>query len=607
MPVDISFNADMTKVTAAIDRLIADARSNPVEIPLAPLSGGSRGGGGLTRPTVAGVLGQVQVPAWASALSGQGTGGGPPPTTSAGLAASRALRESSSGGWGRSSGGLGGLIGLSTAANVVARSFGDARQFNIDSLLAGGSQAAQTEAILNYRERLLSSGSFVGRGVGFLQDPTGMREAGVRATLDSAQSGDARTGAMADSAGFTAGLRDRAEISETTNPFQKRLREAESAHRKERQLIDETAKKQREADEKVIDDRKKTMAADLTARQDARFKRITHGPYRSAAEQNAARAASDEAQLNEDAAALAGTSSELAKQRDTRRKENLGFEDRRYNATVADDRREEEFRRRLSTGAAGFQAQEAVYSILGDAAGVRRTRQAAGTFQRLTQASRDRVGPGEFAAIFGASVVSTFAGMVDDQRATFTSGLHANAGAAVTQALLDRDPLGARLKQIEADRLAAMGAPGANVPAINAAAGLRSELVTRQDAEDRSFRDRALDSRGRQLELQLGNPLFGSISARSAQIADDAAAAAEKLAKDDSPHSGNAIAQILKNARTEQELLGQDFINRFRPQEVDVNRSDLSGGGDNGKVLDLLAQIAKNTASSQQAGPPRAQ
>jgi hypothetical protein len=87
--------------------------------------------------------------------------------------------------------------------------------------LAGGDLRGQLDATLQLRERLVQTGGFVGRGVAFLQDPSGENEAAIRATLSSADAIDARTGRLPGRSLQTSLARARADVAGTGPGYQR--------------------------------------------------------------------------------------------------------------------------------------------------------------------------------------------------------------------------------------------------------------------------------------------------------------------------------------------------------------------------------------------------
>jgi hypothetical protein len=611
MPVEITFEGDLQPVKQKYDRFVSEVKSKPVVIPVtgAGMAGRSADpvsmlgfGARQNQPTTAGVLGQ----SGGGDGGGDGSGGGGGRRRGVWQTLSAPLGEEG-GSWGRSGAGLGGLIGFGTAANIATRSIGANRQFNIDRVLAGSDQAAQTEAVLKYRQSLISSGGFIGHGLGYLQDPSGMNEAGIRATLSGAAAGDARAGVVGDNARFTAGLRDQTEIAETKNPFQRRLREAEAAHRKERELIEDTAEKQTKADQEVVNERKKILEADA-------IKRAVGGTrYESEAGTYALygqagldyRKSLIDAASSKDAADVAGTSAELAKKRDAAKQTNLDLAGRRYAAETENDRNAEEFRR-IAEGALLSGEGNALRAIAAnDPRGARianlRAQGAAEIAKALSQDDPDAARKG------GLAIQRVLTQRAVDRRELDLSGRGLDAAYDVTSRLMNRDPLGARIRGIEAERDAALAKPDADRGRLNRNAAADIDLLKRTDTEDRAFRDRALQDRGTALGLQLKDQQFGGLSATSYSIAADAKNAADLLLAKDPIRNSGAAAQVLKNAQSEELLLKRDFLAAFRPQEIDINRTDLSGGGQGGgDVIKLLGEIAANTAKLDN-GPPKAQ
>lgn len=560
----LELDANTQKVRDAMDRLVADARNRPITVPIQGGGSGAVGAGGAIVPNQA----------TTAIIGGAGR-------TS--VSTSGAVDDFNRFG---SRLGVGDVLGVGAVASGFSNVISAGRQYAIDRALAGGNQRSQLEATLAYRERVAGSFGFVSRSVAFLQDPTGEREARINASLRTADALDEQRAGRFQARDFAAGQADRLSVSRANNPYQERQRAAEAAYNAELRQIKNLERAEIERTQKVLEAKRAELDASRPQRaRDLYFagKAPSTGGFLGGRFENAY-------QILEQQDLAAGNAA--VREAESQRQRTFGpmtaaAEALRTRALAEVDR-EESFRRRGALAGYGFEARGAFYDIIGDQAGSRRTREAAGNFAAFQAAGRSRMGFGEWAAMYGARAASTMAGIVDEAREQYFATDDRRRSRAVTEALLRRDPLGAQLESLERERQRAIyGKTTAETAEINAGFRARRQLAETQDADDRTARMESLQARERILSRRLAGGMYGDVAGQALSVREEAYLRVNDLNREDLVRNRPLIEQTLKNAGNEVELIAKAFFNRFKPTEVDINRTAIGAEGGR-EVLDVL-------------------
>jgi hypothetical protein len=662
MAVKIQFeSAGLEEVRQQMNRLVEDARRG-VSIPVTAAGGGGAGGG---VPTAAGVLGPSRGPlssAVASEIFGLSPtafapGGGPntatiariiggggganiaplaspgffwgagvsaaggPPTVgsvlggggggddggggggggggSAGIAPSGA----GPGSFGRPffSRGFGRAAGFGYVAHTVFAALEAGREYNVASVLGGSDQRAQTEATLAYRQRLISAGGWVGQAVGYLQDPSGMGEAAVTATLRGGSATDTQTDAMRGNSNFAFQQAGRAYTSADVNPFQRRLREAKVAHDEELRMLEERRRKQSAVDEEAIQAEKVRLAA-------TRGERAAGG----AGGVRASWAATAFAGVAGGALglttndALARLEAEDATRISQMRGERSAAYERTYGApgrALADEidrnrtreiNRDESFRLRSVFQGYGFDVLESANEARGALTSFGETanlaerqsgrrlasgRRFAGDMTRL---GRERAGFGEFAGAVGTAAAGAIGDFLVEQRENFDLRMEQTRRLRSEQyelsadlALVERDPLNSRLRRLQGQRDRALnGKEGAERQTIIDDFKVRDFLIRREDTENRAFQREALTGQSRSLALQLADQ---PTSAIANNIGTTARITAGRMLQDSDSNRDNARL-VIQNAISSLQLTKKSFLEQnFQPTQIDAALTAFNG------------------------------
>jgi hypothetical protein len=632
MSIEFSADVDLSKVRAAIDKLESDVKSKPIVVSTTAAGTGTVNPPGTiatpgsNAPTAQQVLGTVYVggqpvnitnPSIAASLAAQGVAGFQSAPAAAGAAAMAQVVPAASptnpapvgspvavamqmspgyrsGAWGRSGYGVGGLIGIGTAANILSQGFTAERQYNIASTLAGTNERGQLDAMLAYRDSIASSGGFIGRGVAYLQDPSGMGEAGIRATLRSSELGDARMGRVRDVAERSTLLREQADVLSESNPYNRRLRQIDADFdRSKRSIKNQKREFMDKEREQVLADVIDEVTADNSAVV-ARFKK--DNPNVTPSQQNAAldRARND----------VVGE--EVSRRMSEREKK---YDARYFNPDLAalgatnvyqrrDIDREEGFRRRSAIAGYGFSAEATFYGAMGDPRGVRRVVEARDRYRAFTEAGRDQRGFGEWAAMFGAEAAGAFGEMIGERRDDYFEADDAKRSAQVSRDLINRQPLQARLDELERSRQRAIYQKSSTAAeAINQDFAARADVIKLQDSDTKRYLGMALSAEGRELAFAADyQPLAGS-AARSS----DMAILDSKRLLEQQGDQVNA-QKVLDNAILDQQARARSYLNSFEAEQFDPMHRAINSPRSGEDAVKYLAQIASDIAAIKAAG-----
>jgi len=136
--------------------------------------------------------------------------------------------------------------------------------------------------------------------------------------------------------------------------------------------------------------------------------------------------------------------------------------------------------------------------------------------------------------------------------------------------------------------------------ATNEEFDLREKQLRKDDATNLKYEEKSLSNRGNLLDIALKNDVYGNVASRALDISQSAALEAAILGEDKSGRNDNKIKKVLENAGKEEQLLGQNFLNRFKPEEFNPNRT-ASGSISGSEVEETLKTIADNTAAIKAA------
>jgi hypothetical protein len=474
------------------------------------------------------------------------------------------------GGFGRRGGGgtirsgmnLPSLIGFSTALNYGFHALDSSRTYGVEQALAGNDQRAQLDATLNYRARLTGETGFIGRAVGLLQDPTGMKEAAIRLTMEQSQAQDEATLSQRRSSEFSQGLRARANITSDDVPVNRQRRAAEEAHKEELRNIEEVRKAREAAINKELELRKRAMAA---TRSDRAFENV--GMFSTDATMNAE---VDKLRIREEG--------QLSKVREDR----LGKSKARYEADVAlsnsaddaknrDINREYDFQRRIESLRTG--SQIAAYRF--EAANNRRAAEMAtvvGEGRIAIEQSKSRRDPLDDQY----RVAEAARGRIAAAKAAFgredqSSSEDLRARGDVSQDLLNHQPLAARLHALDAAAERDLSNPNVNRYLVRRDQALARMLATQEDTEARGLRRMALAGENRSLNLMLNDSPHG---ARANDIATESLINAQQLRNIGDSTSAN---QVIQNAVLQEQVLRKSYLESFKPVEVDPTYTAING------------------------------
>jgi hypothetical protein len=404
MPVEINFTANLSEVRAQLDRLIADARSKTVTVPIAGSGGGFSGagvGGFSASPTIAGVfgtsygaaaggfgagigplIGPSAGPLALAGFTGQGFagslggGGGQPPTVAGTLgfpATLNPLALAGGGGGGAAinipgnyGGGIGGggfagsgvagrnsfsggfagrgfgrIVGAGFLANETLRVAEAGREYSMASILAGDDQRSQLDATLAYRRSIIGSTPLVGRGVELLEDPTGAREAGITATLRGADANDAKTRLLKENSTASERIRNAASLAGVDDPLQHRLEAARIDNLDRRRAITERGYDLAAKDREIVSARQAQLEADRSGEANRIAVLDKSQGYTAAYE-----SAMATLKVRDDAsvATLKDQQSEALKRTLA---PDYANEELRYNRVTENDRRQDDYRRQI--------------------------------------------------------------------------------------------------------------------------------------------------------------------------------------------------------------------------------------------------------------------
>jgi len=555
MSVPIRFVADFSEVRRAFDALRTDAARG---VPLGFGGGGAGlGGAGFSgaQPTVSGTLGQT--------TTGSGRIGG------------------------LSTNGLARYAGIGFLAREALRVGQGIGELNDQTALAGGNQLNIYKAELGF-QKTIGSIPIGGQAAELLSDaiatPLGFGRAGSEATIAEAGAQDAGFGARASASAGRIALAARENISATTDPYERRIRETDAAHEREMRQITERQRAQEKADNEVLEKRRAKLEAD-------------HGGFINR-------------HLPGYENQVAADNQEIGDLRDAQAAARGGFETDRKTEELIYSREGQEIRRGRAYAQAASDASRSGslrvsdLEVRGNTIAARREAAVNENNMALLESAARHDDWNTSNNIYQAGNAKLAALDAADARAVRLGLTEARTRLDVTNAELEHDPLEARLKAIRGNTAAELQSPLAvfsnDYARLVKSGGQQAEnLAVQEDRERRELRDTALANRGAYLQTLLRDDRYAGVAAESLAIKDEAFLKVQALSlTNGGGRNNNAIRQVLSNSQTEQQLLVKNLIGTFTPQSISINQTDLSGGGHGGNVQKSLDDIAKNTADT---------
>lgn len=558
MSVPIRFVADFSEVRRAFDALRSDAaRGVPIGF-----GGGAPGGAGFrsaSQPTISGTLGEGGITGGA----GNGRIGG------------------------LSTNGLARYAGIGFLAREALRVGQGISELNDQTALAGGNQLGIYKAELGF-QKTIGSIPIGGQAAELLSDaiatPLGFGRAGTEATIGEATAQDAGSAARASASAGRIALSQRENIASTTDPYERRLRESDAAHDREMKQIAERQRAQEKADAEVIEKRRAKLQSD-------------HGGFVN----RHLPGYDDQVTADEN---------EIGSLRDQQAEARRGF---------TQDRSREEALHKLET--LEIQRGHGFMQVISDTtrAGSLRSLdlEAQGNTiaaRRAALVSQNGLDLLESAArhdpwsvgknIYDIGQAKLTALDAADAREVRLGQTEARTRLDVTNALVEHNPLEARLKAIQGNTNALLQSPLAvfskdYARLVRSGGEQAANQAIQEDRERRELRDTALANRGAELKLLLNNDRYSGIAAESLAIKDAAFLKVQELQlSNGGGANNNAIRQVLDNAQTEQQVMVKNLIGGFQTRSINPNETDLSGGGHGGSVQAALDNIQKNTADT---------
>jgi hypothetical protein len=557
MAVPIKFTADFTDVRLAFSQLASQAARG---IPL-----GIGGPGGFSSTNFGFSAGQASISATIGA--GGQTGGGSF--------------------FGLSTNGLARYAGVGFLAREALRAGQAISELNDQTALAGGNQLGIYKAELGF-QKTIGGIPVVGQAADLLSDaiatPIGYGRAGSEATIAEAAAQDAGAGARSAASAARIGLSARENISATTNPYERRIREADAAHEREMRQINDRQRAQEKADSEVIEKRRAKLEAD-------------HGGFINR-------------HLPGYEDQVAADNTEIGSLRDQQAEARRRFDDDRrtedliYSRETGEIRRGQGFARAASDLGRAGSLRVSDLEVRGNTIAARREGLVNDNNMALLESAARHDDWNTSNNIYLAGNAKLAALDAADARAVRLGMTEARTGLDVTNALIEHNPLEARLKAIRGNTAAELQSPlaifSSDYARLVKSGGQQAEnLAIQDDRERRDLRDTALTNRGAYLQTLLRDDRYAGVAAQSLAIKDEAFLRVQELGLSNGGGRNNgAIRQVLSNSQTEQQLLVKNLIHTFTPQSISLNQTDLSGGGHGGDVQQTLADIAKNTADT---------
>ena len=492
-------------------------------------------------------------------------------------------------GWGR-------IVGGGYLAREALQLAEAGREYNIATVLAGNDQEAQLQATLAYRNRVLSF-PLVGQAVRLLEDPGGYREAGIQATLRGARAQDVQTESMRTRSLASERLRDAEALAGERRPYERQVLAARQRFAEQRRAIDDRVRAAAATDRGVLDEEAAQLEAD----------RPNLANRAALADRSRSYSAAYEAAFDQlttmDNAQVAAHRQKLDDQRRKAFDKDYRSLENQEKLEMREYRREEDFRGKLATGIYGYTALGAVAATIGDSSLERRAKLSAENFAAFTKAGQDRAGFGEFLSLFGARAAVTFANIAEEKvglsEAERARQLHQtdvteqySMSAGARAALLRHDPLSAAMIDIdrrERSRLREDDVRGREdspaYKAIQADFAMERKLRRMEDEQDKAYRRMSLTTQARSLSLVLQDAPIG---AEANEIAGSARLRARQLRDRGDPDNAK---MELQNAILQEQVLRKEYLQKFRPQEVDLQYMAINaprGGEDTVKVMEEI-------------------
>jgi hypothetical protein len=494
--------------------------------------------------------------------------------------------------WARGSGFLRNVpsvLGYGTAINFAAHAIAEERDYNMAMTLAGNDQRGQLEATLQFRTSLMNSTGFVGRIMGYAQDPSGNIEAGIRSQLAAANGQDARGRSAIGNARDARNIIDRADVAATINPFDRKMLQI----RRERETAGfDLVNRQRDYERSQDEEIKNIVTAELTADRSgivARAKQL-------------APPGSDPDAWN---SAMEQAEGEIASQKVTAlRRERYGAAERttfgpmrRAQARLFESQEKEASREEwyriddIHTGAKRETAiAEDIAAGRGDSARLKSIDFAG--HQELIDAMRRNEDPFTVAAIAGTAATRSQAARSAIARQRGFNAEDSQSRADVVRDLIGRNPLGAAEREIEHERGTRLRDGDLTFEEL---AGIHSEAnakltKARQDAGDeKRYRAAELNADREGLLLAAENRPMAGRSRTSALSAINRAVQLREQAND--PAAANLL---LGNEILEQKAMRKAVFEGFEAKEVDISTTALNGPRSGESSEKYLADIAAN-------------
>lgn len=515
--------------------------------------------------------------------------------------------------------GFGRIVGAGFLFRAGEATVGAERQYAIDSTLAGSDQRAQLKSTMTLREKLQGAVPIVGNLLGDINDITGSGQIGVEATVRSADAQEARLGIARQTSRNTQQLRFETAAAGIDSTFERADLAAANEHRQRRDRIDDASKAAAAADEKQFAADDAIAASSRSQRIVNRFASKTPGNLLRDPDQ----ATIDEVDA-EDRAASADARHKVTVKREGGFAGQYALEDKRFAAEGEQRQREKNRSNTLESASvaastrATVGATEVYKAITGHepSDAVARIQLENSLNQKQDEANQARLKASLDPNVSFSNYIATarradaVGAENEATRDAFEQGIRdrkyneGNQAADRISALdvenqvlnsaLKNDPLNSRLQGIEGRRRAALQDidPLADADEFHRTNEKFDKIrdLERKDYDfDKTQSLHASEATGRVLDARLGGGRFADVDADAVAIKERAFLKVESLSRDPEGNRSE-ISQTLQNAQKEEELTARNFLQRFKPQEIDINRTSLSGEG-NSEILDTLKSI----------------
>lgn len=498
---------------------------------------------------------------------------------------------------GLSTAGLARYVGFGFLAREALRGGQLSRDYESETILAGNDQRELLKAEQKFQSGI---GSFpiVGQAADLLADSIGPSKVGTEAILRGADAQEQRTELRRQFGRESERLRDQIVLSSLSGSFDQGLAEADITNRNNLRSI-------RERSARISDLDRSSRQATMANLESSRYKRVVAAGGRlpswtpnwavdflgydvDVAAQQQADAESMAARRTADDAAAATrvtVETEAENRRSAIEKANITRAFNQSNESLGFDFAAQARIGRGVPGSAETERLQAEESIRKGLAKIVEDPNV--TFANKTQAYANAN------AAYG-NIDYTFRSRQLDEGNRYRDSVSiARAEADAVKARLAARPLDASLAEHRARETAAFQNIDFNDDELWAATQERFATERRQIIKDYRFhrgqRLEASEARGRVLDIELKGGIYSSVAANAVDIKERAFL---KLAEQQyEGERSKTIIQDLKNASTQEAILGRNFLLGFKPTEFDLQKTATSTLSGNGEVNETLKSI----------------